>query len=166
MTTVVITRQGGAGRGEEASFIVETQTWSMPMVEWLLYNLRWIKERYEAMEPSITSKYVDIPITITGGGGTCKVVKVAIDRAIVSTVLQTVDRCAKKLKPEARKVYRLRFLEGEPVKGIAAKLHLSKRTTERRLTEIKRAVVRDLSLLPVDTTIAFWEKIDKWEDKI
>lgn len=137
--------------------------WSMPMIGWLLWNLTLIRDMYNRMEPGITAKYVDVPLTINTGSS-CKVVKVAIERAAVSSVLDAVDRSVKQMHPEQRKIYRMKYRAGMTHKEIMNKLHVSDRTLYRRLTSIKTIVARELSMVPGDYTKEFWEKIDYWEN--
>lgn len=151
---------GVAVRIEDRTF-----EWSMDMVGWLLYNYPLIADMYQRMEPSITAKYVDIPLTLSIAGGSCKVVKVAIERAAVSSVLDAVGRAIATMHPEQRRIHRLKYREGLTNKDIQRKMNVSRSTIDRRVSEIKAMVARELALVPDDMSEQFWKKIDEWNER-
>lgn len=151
---------GVAVRIEDRTF-----EWSMNMVGWLLYNYPLIADMYQRMEPSITTKYVDIPLTLSTSRGNCKVVKVAIERAAVSSVLDAVSRAIATMHPEQRRIQRLKYREGLTNKEIQRKLNVSRSTIDRRIQEIKAIVARELALVPDDMIEEFWKKIDQWNER-
>lgn len=140
----------------------QTFIWSTGMVGWLLWNYSVIAEMYKRIEPSITSKYVNIPLILGFANGECKVVKVAIERVAISSILDAVDGAVLSMPAEYRKVYRLKYRAGMANKDIQKKLNISRRTLDRRIQAIKGTVAAELAMVPEDMSREFWKKIDEW----
>lgn len=123
------------------------------MVDWILHNLPTLRAQIESIEPQTsTSLAVLNGRTRPLAGG---VEGVAIKRASVSAVLDAVDRGIKSLRPEQRRVYRLRYRAGMGRKGICGRVYLSEGSLGRRLAEIRDVVARHLEQVPASERAAF-----------
>jgi len=119
------------------------------MVDWILYNLPVLRDQIEAIVPKSSTSVVVLSRQNTRDP-VSGVEKVAVKRAVVSAVLDAVDRGIRVLHPEQRKVYRMRYRAHMTYKQISRRLYISEETVGRRLAEVRAIIGQYLQQVPDD----------------
>lgn len=116
------------------------------MIDQILYNMPMLRVYAEELEPSSSASIV----TFTKGtrNSTSTVEKIAVKRAIISSILKATEKGIKALHPEQRKVYRMRYRAHMTYKQIARRLYISEETVGRRLGEIRAVIKEYLQQVP------------------
>lgn len=122
---------------------------SPKMIDWILYNLPFLRAQVEALEPRTSTSVVvfsrqDTRNPVSG------VERVAIKRAAISSVLDAAQRGIRALHPEQRKVYRMRYRAGMSYKDIGRRLYCVDKTVQRRIEEIRGIVAQFIATVPKD----------------
>ena len=126
---------------------------SSRMADWLLYNIVVIREIAENIEPGITA---NLKVTwARTSNQESKTEIFAIKKAAVTAVYDTLERSIKVMHPEHRAIYRMRYRAGLTYKDIKNRLHVSEKTVERRLADIRDHVSGYLEVLSDDTITEF-----------
>lgn len=125
------------------------------LVDWLLYNLPSLKARVEAIEPRTSTSLVTLGRSPGRSGRASSVEQAAIRRAALSAVLDAVERGVKALRPDPRRVYRLRYRAGMSRKEMRGRLYLSEASIGRRLAEVREVVASQLEQVPASERAAF-----------
>lgn len=133
------------------------------LVDKLLYNLPALKEQIEAIQPRGSGSVI---VVMMGGGkkrSGSPVEKVAIKRAMLSVVVDAVERAIRHLPRDPDKkyqaVYRLKYRVGMSYRQIGKRLYFDKDTVKERVDFIRNAVVQYLQALPASALDEFFRQI-------
>ncbi len=130
-------------------------------VDWLLHNLPALKLALASMEPPISRSIVPLSPTGPRGGESDPVQDLAVRRATISIVVDAVERAIASLRPEERRIYRLKYRNLATRRHMARMVFVSESTLDRRIERIRRAVALYVRMLPEDVMKAFWGEIDR-----
>ncbi|MBC7340906.1 MAG: hypothetical protein H5U02_00370 [Clostridia bacterium] len=114
---------------------------SVKFVDWVLRHLPELRKAADEILPNSGGGLV-----VLGRSGKWRpgsaVERVAVRRAAVLAVVDAAERALRALHPEQRKIYRLKYRVGLRHREIARRLYLSQRTVERRVEEVREAVMQ------------------------
>lgn len=117
------------------------------LIDWLLYDLPYLKERCEEIMPhDFTDIILFHPKTKTMVRS--KIEIVACKRAILTQVLDAVERALKRQDKEHRAVYRMKYRAGMTIRCIAKRVFFNKDTVQKKVENLRNDVSLALQEIP------------------
>lgn len=139
------------------------------MVDAILYNLRMWQKYVRLMEPRTSASVILLPVRTSRAGSAVE--RVAVRRATISVVLDTVSDALRDLPPDLRKIAKYNYEYCMSYREIARRLTreerrkdrsfpgVTKSTVARKVNLIRDHVISALSLLNEEIVGQFWDEI-------
>lgn len=140
---------------EQGDTKTEKELITPKLVDWLLYNLPYLKERCEEIQPG-TSGDIILFFPRSKGGVSSKVERVAIKRATLTQVIDAVEKAIKEFNRQQRAVYRLKYRVGmKPYSRIAKKIKYSEESVGYFVQKIREKTRQKIDQIPESDLLVF-----------
>lgn len=107
------------------------------VVDWILFSLPELRAAVERIQAGTGPDIIPF-MGKRQRTGKSRVEKVAIDRAVISEVLDAAEKAVRRLPTaEIRQVYRLKYRRGLSTRQIAKKLHYSSTWVQDRVEQVR-----------------------------
>lgn len=149
---------------EQGDTKTEKELITPKLVDWLLYDLPYLRERCEEIMPHTSTDIVFFhPKTKTMVRS--KIEIVAVKRAALTSVLDAVDRAIKRQDRVHKQIYRMKYRAGMSVREIAKKTFFNKNSVQKKVDELRMAVMLALQGIPASHLTEFLgQKVgQKWD---
>jgi len=126
------------------------------LIDWLLYDLPYLRERCEEIMPK-TSTSIVLFHPKTKSMVRSKIEIVAVKRAALTQVLDAVERAIKKLPSrDHRNVYRMKWRAGMTIREISKRVFLNPSTVQEKTVQVRDLVALYLQAIPASDIRQFF----------
>lgn len=124
-----------------------TDTITPQFVDWLLYDLYYLRQCCEEIMPRTSTSIVMFHPRVKTMVRS-KIEAVACRRATLTSVLDAVERAIRRQDQEHKKIYNMKYRAGMSIRNIAKKMFFAKNTVQSKVDEVRNDVCLALQDVP------------------
>jgi hypothetical protein len=134
---------------------------SSKLIDWILYDLPYLRERCEEIMPKTGASIVMFHPK-TKSMVRSKIEIVACKRATLTSVLDAVERGIRLLPKELKTIYRMKYRAGKSERQVAKDLHFHYNTIHQKNVQVRDSISLQLLAIPGSHIREFL--LQKWTD--